>query len=189
MYNDEDLFTLEKISLLKILNLPLKDIVKVLSKVTIEQLLYAHKDSLHKKLKELQHSIKYTNTLLNIVHLEGDLNWEQLMPLVKNSQEQEHIDRTWDEYTTEDEQTKLKEILPKMEQDGPPIRKWMNLIRRIDGCLERGDTPDSKKGKLLRKTPLFCRMNYLMESQELGIKFFEIRKSPDKISRYESLSN
>lgn len=83
LYSNQDLLTLEKITLLKKLNLSLSDIEKVLSKITIEQLLLAHKEALQQKVEELNNSIKATNTILNIIHLEGDLNWEELLPLIQ----------------------------------------------------------------------------------------------------------
>lgn len=179
-YSEEDLYVLEKITLLKMLNLSLKDIGKILSKVTIEQLLYAHKKALLKKVEELDDSIKHTNTLLNIVQLEGDLKWEQIIPLVKNAQKREQKNKTWYEFITEEGQIKLQTILPKMEHDNSQIKKWMNIFRRIENCLERGQTPDSTEGQIIAEDILIISNELFAGNEELAQKFFEIRKSPDK---------
>ncbi|MEN2767923.1 MerR family transcriptional regulator [Ornithinibacillus xuwenensis] len=180
LYSDEDLLTLEKITMLKMLNLSLHDIEKILSKITIEQLLHAHQVSLEEKMEELTKSVHHTNTLLNLVHLEGDLAWEQLIPLVQQAQNGDRVSQDWNKYFNQQEQLVLKGKLPKMEQDGPEIRQWINIMRRIERCLERGDSPDSIEGQIIAEDTLILSDALFGGNEELGNKFFEIRKSPEK---------
>ncbi|MFD2043793.1 MerR family transcriptional regulator [Ornithinibacillus salinisoli] len=180
LYLETDLLTLEKITLLKTLNLSLKDIEKVLTKITIEQLLHAHKNSLEQKIEEWNTSVKHTTTLLNVFHAEGDLKWEQLIPLVRDAQNKENIDHHWDQYFDQEEKEMLKERLPKMEEDGPSIRQWININRRIELALEKGVTPDSEEGQLIAEDTMILSDQLFEGNEELGDKFFEIRKSPEK---------
>lgn len=179
-YNDEDLLTLQKITILKMLNLSLSDIGKILSKITIEQLLHAHKKSLRQKMEELNNSIKSTNTILNIIHMEGDLNWKQLIPLIIEAQKKNDTDMKWNEYFDQQEQITLKNKLPKMEMDNPQVRHWININRRIELCLKRGDTPDSLEAQIIAEDALELSKELFDGNEELGDKFFEIRKSPEK---------
>ncbi|MFD1851582.1 MerR family transcriptional regulator [Oceanobacillus bengalensis] len=180
LYNDEDLLTLQKITILKMLNLSLNDIGKILSKITIEQLLHAHKKSLQQKMEDLNNSIKSTNTILNIINMEGDLNWEQLIPLILEAQKKNDKDMKWNEYFDQQEQVTLKKKLPKMEIDNPQIRHWINIIKRIELCIERGDTPDSIEAQIIAEDTLELSNELFDGNEELEVKFFEIRKSPEK---------
>lgn len=180
LYSEEDLLLLKKITILKLLNLSLKDIGKILSKVTIEQLLYAHRYFLQEKIDEFQASVQHTNSLLNSVKLEGDLKWEQLIPLIQEFQSKENTDEQWGNYFSEQEKLTLKESLPKMEQDNPKVKKWINLGRRIDLCLKRRDNPESEEGQIIAEDTLMLSDELFAGNEELGEKFHQIRKSPEK---------
>lgn len=180
LYNDEDLLTLEKITLLKLLHLPLKDIEKILSKITIEQLLQTHKDSLEKKNADLTSSVKLTNTLMNVLRVEGNLNWEQLIPLVREAQNRGNVEQHWEEYFDEQEKETLKATLPKMEDDGLQVKQWINITRRVEICLEKGIPPESEEGKLIIEDALLLSQQMFAGNDELADKFFEIRKSKEK---------
>ncbi|MBE7680120.1 MerR family transcriptional regulator [Paenibacillus sp. P13VS] len=179
-YEDEDLLTLQKITILKMLNLSLSDIGKILSKITIEQLLHAHKKSLQQKREELNNSIKSTNTILNIIHMEGNLNWKQLIPLILAEQKKIDTDMKWNEYFDQQEQVILREKLPNMVTDNPKVRHWININRRVELCLKRGDTPDSIEAQIIAEEALELSKELFDGNEELGDKFFEIRKSPEK---------
>lgn len=181
LYNNEDLLTLEKITILKKLNLSLKDIEKVLSKVTIKKLLEAHRESLYQKREELNRSIEDTNRLLNIVDIEGQLNWKQLIHLIKNAEIHDHkVGRNWADYFEEHEQLTLRERLPKMESDDIHVRKWINVCKRVELCIARGDTPDSEEGQIIAEDAEILSTELFSGNAELANKFFEIRKSPEK---------
>lgn len=180
LYSDEDLLKLEKITLFKLLNLPLKDIEKALSKISLDQLLHAHKKSLEKKVDELTSSIKLTNTLLNVLLVEGDLNWEQLIPLVQEAQNRENIEHHWNEYFDPREKETLKETLPKMEEDGLQVKQWININRRVELCLKKGISPESEEGQIIIEDALMLSEQLFEGDEELAEKFFEIRKSEEK---------
>jgi len=180
LYNDEDLLSLEKITILKMLNLSLRDIGKILSKITIGQLLLAHKKSLLQKQEELQTSITHTTTLLNILHLEGDLKWDQLISLIQEAKNKKHTSENWSAYFNQQEQSILEKRLPKLEQDGPQIRQWINITRRIERCIERGDTPESVDGQIIAEDLLLLSNELFEGNEDLSNKFFEIRKSEEK---------
>lgn len=179
-YSNEDIVTLEKITILKMLHLPLKEIEKVLKTMTTEQILQAHRESLFQKKAELEQSIKHTNTLLNVVHLEGDVNWEELLPLIKEAQNKENTEEKWHEYFDQQEKDILKEKLPKMEEDSPKLKQWMNIIRRIELCLEKGYVPESEEGQIIAEDAYYLSDELFGDNEGLGDKFFEIRKSKEK---------
>ncbi|MFP7732470.1 MerR family transcriptional regulator [Priestia aryabhattai] len=83
-YSETDLITLEKITLLKNLAVPLKDIKLILHQVSIDELLAIHQNKLQQKALEIQQTLEHTHTLRNSIKIEGELNWEQLLPLVHN---------------------------------------------------------------------------------------------------------
>lgn len=180
LYSDKDLVILKKITILKMLKLSLNNISKIISKVTIEQLLYAHRDFLQQKIVELQASVKHTNSLLNSVKLEGDLKWEQLIPLIQEVQTKESGSEEWNNYFTEQEELALRDSLPKMNQDNPQVKQWINLARRIELCLERGDNIDSEEGQIIAEDASLLSDELFAGNEELGEKFYQIRKSPEK---------
>ena len=83
-YSETDLITLEKITLLKNLAVPLRDIELILHQVSIDELLAIHQQKLQQKASEIQRALEHTHTLLNSIKIEGELNWKQLLPLVQN---------------------------------------------------------------------------------------------------------
>lgn len=178
-YSDEDLLILKKITILKMLNLSLNNIEKILSKITMEKLLCIHRDYLQQKVEEFRASVKHTNSLLNSIKLEGDLKWEQLIPLIQEVQTKGSADEKWNKYFDHQEQMTLKENLPKLEQDSPQVRRWINLTRRIELCLKRGDKPKSEEGQIIAEDTLFLSDELFEGNEELGDKFFQIRKSPE----------
>ncbi|GGA72714.1 MerR family transcriptional regulator [Ornithinibacillus halotolerans] len=178
LYSNSDLINLEKITILKMLNLSLRDIKKVLSQITTEQLLRAHLQSLEQQKEELESSINNTNTLINFVHLEGELKWEQLMSLIDEAKNRKVTD--WNKYFNEEEETRLKEQLPKMDNNNNQIRKWINIIRRVENCLERNMHPSSKEAQILAEDVLILSEELFGGDQGLAEKFYEIRKSQEK---------
>lgn len=179
-YNDADVLKIEKVTILKSLQLPLKDIKKVLSQLTIEQLLSIHKQSLRQNIAELEQAVLHTNTLLNILKVEGDLQWEHLIPLVRKERSDEKEKGNWNKFFDEEEQTILQEQLPKLEQDDKLINKWMNLLKRIDLCVAKNIGPESEEGKLIASDVLLLTDEMFAGNRELEEKFWRVRKSADK---------
>jgi MerR family transcriptional regulator, thiopeptide resistance regulator len=179
-YNNDDILHVEKITILKNLQLPLQEIKELLSSITTEQLLLAHKKSLHEKMKELETSISHTNELLNISKIEGKLDWEQLIPLVRNEIEEKEKAKSWSDYFNETEQEVLSEQLPKMEQDDKQTKKWINLIRRIELCLEKNTSPTSVEGQIIAEDVTILSDEMFGGDKELEEKFWKVRRSEDK---------
>lgn len=179
-YNDVDILNIEKIILLKTLNLPLHSIKKVLSEITIEQILNAQINSLKKKIKTLESSLSHSHALLNILKVEGDLKWEQLIPLTKNEKNDEDKKKKLDQYFDEEEQMIIQTHLPKMEHNDQQISKWIHLIRRVEICLERNTYPDSEEGQIIAADALILSKEVFGANQELEEKFWNIRKSSEE---------
>ncbi|MEK4486248.1 MerR family transcriptional regulator [Psychrobacillus sp. FSL H8-0484] len=175
-YNDHDILTLEKITILKTLNLSLEDIKKVMTEVTIEQILTANRRLLKEKMTDLEKSVLHTNTLLNILKIEEELDWEQLIPLVRKDKEEKQ--NSWDTYFTEEEQEMVKAKLPKMERDDKQIKKWINLIKRIEICLEREIDSSSEEAQILAEDTIILTDEIFGGNRELEEKFWNVRKSP-----------
>lgn len=180
LYSDSDLLILQKITILKMLNLSLHDIKKILSKITIKQLLQAHRESLELQINELSESIKNTNTIISIVHLEGEINWEQLIPLIQEAKNREKPNQNWSKYFDEQEEDTLKATLPKMEEGGPEIKKWINVTRRLDLCIQKGVLPESEEAQIIAEDVLILSDELFRGDKELANKFYEIRKSEEK---------
>lgn len=164
----------KKLPILKKLDLPLKNIEKVLSKVTIEQLLNVHRSSLKQKIEDLEAAALHTNTLLNILKMEGALNWEQLIPLIKREKKKE-----WDHFFNEKEQAILFTRLPKLEDDERQINKWINLMRRIEICLEKKESPSSEEGQIIAADVLVLTDETFGGDRALQEKFWNVRRSAE----------
>ncbi|GGE61052.1 MerR family transcriptional regulator [Priestia taiwanensis] len=179
-YTNEDILHIEKITILKNLQLPLSEIQELLNNITTEQLLLAHKKSLHEKKEQLELSLAHTNELLNISKIEGQVNWEHLIPLVRNELQHKEEAECWSDYFSNEEQKALATKLPKMEQDDSTIKKWMNIIRRIELCLHKNITPFSLEGQIIAEDVVILSDEMFGGDKELEQKFWEVRKSENK---------
>lgn len=177
LYSEEDLLSLEKIALLKAASLPLKDIQQIVERVSIAGILKMHRERLNVDMQQLQKSIDHTNTLLNIVQLEGMLKWEELVPLFQQHKKYSKED-VWKEIFTEEERTTLTASLPKLEQDADNIVKWINLIKQIELCLTEGKSPNSPEGKIIAED-IRILSSITFANEDLADKFWEVRKSED----------
>lgn len=175
LYSEENLLVLEKITLLKAASLPLKDIQQIVERVSIADVLKMHRERLNVDMQQLQKSIEHTNTLLNIVKLEGTLRWEEIVPLYQQHQTFSKED-VWKEIFTEEERTTLTSTLPKLEQDPDDISKWINLMKRIEICLAEGKSPNSPEGKIIAED-IHILSSTAFANGDLADKFWEVRKS------------
>lgn len=177
-YSEEDVVTLEKISLLKSLHLPLNEIQDILAQVTMEDLLQAHKRSLTQQMQEIEASLAHTNTLLNMIRLEGGvLSWEQLLTLVKQANSGDKKKLAWGHYFTEEEQMELRDHLPAMQQDDPLIKKWIEVIARIENRIAQGINPSSDEAIVIAEDVILLSEETFGGNRQLEEKFWEIRKS------------
>lgn len=177
-YSPENLLTLEKITLLKTTSLHLTDIQNILKESNIHSILSLHKKILEKEIQQLQQSVSHTTTLLNILYLEGNLDWEQLLPLVKKDttidQEKKEIVT---QFFNQDEQVRLKEMLPKLEDDHITSEKWIRLMKRIILCAEKKLPPNSEEAQLLAADIQLLTEETFNGDRQLADKFWEARKS------------
>ncbi|WFT74418.1 MerR family transcriptional regulator [Halobacillus naozhouensis] len=156
--------------------MPLNDISKIINKISIEQILILHKETLEQKVRQVQESLNHTNTIQNIIRLEGDLHWERLLPIVHLSeQETEQKSHAWTSLFNEEEQSVLRERLPKMEEQETQL--WINIIKRIELCLKNNIKADSEEAKLLAEDVLLLSNVLFQGDEALAEKFWRVRKS------------
>ncbi|QUG43386.1 MerR family transcriptional regulator [Psychrobacillus sp. INOP01] len=175
LYSEEDLLLLEKITLLKAASLPLKDIKQIIERVSIADILKIHQERLKADMQQLQKSLEHTNTLLNIMKLEGTLRWEELVPLFQQHQTYNKED-VWKEIFSNEERATLTTSLPKLEEDSDTIVKWINLMKRIELCLAEGKSPNSPEGKIIAED-IHILSSTTFANEDLADKFWEVRKS------------
>ncbi|MHA6260113.1 MerR family transcriptional regulator [Sporosarcina sp. CAU 1771] len=173
LYSEDDIFTLEKVLLLKTLSLSLEDSKKILQEQTLTSILHAHRTSLTEELQALNKSIQHTTSLIHSIELEGELKWQDVLALVVQSKSE----RDWATYFTEEEQHLLEKQLPSLENEDTSTRKWMNLIKRIELCIERGASPQSEEAQLIMDDMNMLSDETFQGDRQLMDKFWEVRKS------------
>ncbi len=178
LYTEDDVFQLEKVGLLKKLKLPLKEIQHVLHHMTTLQVLELHHQALQEKLQNLQSSINQTNQLRNSIEVEGGIDWELLLPLIR-SHDSENRKEVWSEFFQQDEQDLLEETMPKMNEDHALTKKWIQIIKRIELCLEEEKSPESKEAQLLAEDTVILSDEMFQGNKELEKKFWEARTSQE----------
>ncbi len=178
LYTEEDLFQLEKVCILKRLKLPLKDIQHVLYHMTTKEVLQLHQKSLQQDIRELQSSLKQTNQLQNSIEIEGELNWELLLPLIK-SHNTEHKKKGWESVFQIEELELLQETMPKMEKDSPLTKKWIQIVKRVELCLDTGKSPRSMEAQLLVEDINILSDEMFQGNKELEEKFWTARSSKE----------
>ncbi|KGX91114.1 MerR family transcriptional regulator [Pontibacillus halophilus JSM 076056 = DSM 19796] len=182
LYSEEDLFQLQKVSLLKSLSLPLHEIKQMLTDLSIAEILTMHVQNLEQQSVALQTSIQHTHTLKHILELEGQLKWDKLLPLSLKTEEQREKQReAWLDVMNEGQVEQLEEDLPKLSEK--ETKKWVNLIRRVQWCLNQGYGPTSELGELIADDLLLLSEETFGGDAELMGQFWDIRKSPDQSER------
>lgn len=174
-YSDAEILDLEKILLLKSLDLSLEDSRKVLSEQSLSAVLTAHKALLAEEMERLQLSMDHTQSLLNVLDLEGALHWEDLIELVAKSKK----DKDWNRYFSEAQQDQLKQALPKLENSDVSTKKWINLIKRIELCLASGVSPESVEVQLIVEDMDILSAETFGNDLQLADDFWEVRKSAE----------
>jgi DNA-binding transcriptional MerR regulator len=175
LYSAEDCLILQKVILLKSLALPLEEINRIIKDLSTESILMVHKSYLEEQVSNIQKSIAHTNSLLNILTLEGTINWEDLISLIVPPQQ----NRTWSSFFSADEQEKLRESLPKLEMDNPSIKRWINLVRRIELCIQDNISPDSEYARLIIEDIEILSEETFQGDQNLMNKFWKVRRSQE----------
>lgn len=174
-YSEEDLFTLEKITLLKSLMLPLEDIQSLLDKLSYRDILIAHHNHLQEQLSLLQNSISNTNSLINMIDLEGSLSWERVSHLVQVSQ---GGSKKWMDYFQEEERMFLKQMLPNLGSNDQMTQQYVSLLRKIEWCIKHGIQPESETGMQIAVELMEISSETFGGDEDLMNKFWEVRKKP-----------
>lgn len=174
-YSKEDILKLQKIILLKSLNLSLEDSRNVLAEQSMSAILLAHRSLLSEEMEHLTNSLKHTQSLLNLLDLKATLHWEDLISLVAN----EEKEKDWNQYFSVEQQSYLKSQLPKLENGDRTTKKWINIIKRIELCLENGVSPISLEGQLILEDVDILSEETFGNDPELVEAFWKVRKSPE----------
>ncbi|HIW33555.1 MAG TPA: MerR family transcriptional regulator [Candidatus Paenibacillus intestinavium] len=177
-YSEEDLFTLEKITLLKSLSLSLENIQSVLAlNFSYREILVAHYNHLQVQLADLQQCIANTTSLINIADLEGELSWEHVSHLVARSKARE---ARWTDYFSKDENILFEKTLPSMEQNSLQTQQYIRLMKQIEKYIVLGISPKSKEGQAIAEELIMMSDETFDGDQQLIEKFWEIRKKPSE---------
>ncbi|RIW32543.1 MerR family transcriptional regulator [Bacillus salacetis] len=174
-YSEEDLFTLEKIIILKSLSLPLEDIRTILDKLSYKQILISHYNYLQEQQAALQTSISKTASLINMIDLEETLSWERVSELVKNSEESS---KKWIDYFQEDEKAFLQKAIPNLSHNDDSTQQYMTLLRQIEWCIKHDIKPESDQGAEIAAKLIELTDASFEGDTELMDKFWEVRKLP-----------
>ncbi|SMG21814.1 MerR family transcriptional regulator [Paenibacillus aquistagni] len=176
-YSEEDLITLEKITLLKSLSLPLEDIQQLLDKLSYKHILIAHYNHLQQQLAALETSIANTTSLINMIDLEGTISWERVSHLV---QQAKTTTSSWMDYFEDDEQQLLQQILPRLNHHDKATQKYVSLLRQIEWCIEHSIAPESEEGARIANELIALSDETFKGDEELMNKFWEVRKRPSE---------
>ncbi|MFD1032526.1 MerR family transcriptional regulator [Metaplanococcus flavidus] len=174
-YSKEDILNLQKILLFKSLNLSLEDSRSILAEQSMSAILLAHQALLSEEVERLAGSLKHTQSLLNLLDLQGNLQWEDLISLVANAKKEQD----WNQYFSAEQQTILANRLPKLESGDTTTKKWINIIKRIELCLEKEISPTSPEGQLILEDVDILSEETFGNNPELADAFWEVRKSPE----------
>ncbi len=178
-YSEEDLFTLEKITLLKSLSLPLEDIQSVMDKLSFRHILIAHYNHLQEQLTSLQSSIANTTSLINMIDLEGTLAWDRVSHLVQNVHPHS---KQWIDYFKDDESAFLQKALPNLNSNDQASQQYASLLRRIEWCIEQSLSPESEEGYSIACELIKLSDETFHGDEQLMEKFWEVRKLPSEES-------
>ncbi|MBN6888701.1 DNA-binding transcriptional MerR regulator [Cytobacillus horneckiae] len=187
-YSSDDMLLLQKIQLLKSTSMSLEHIGKIVKLTSTEKTLNVHKKKLEIELNRLQQSLNHTNTLLNILKLEGKIEWEQLLPLL--NEDLQHDKKQKKEALMEvlfsaEEQTVIETQLPKLESNHSLTTLWINIIERVSLCLENQTAPESREGQLIAFDIMILSKEMFSGNAELANKFWEVRKSQQASSELQ----
>ncbi|WIV17840.1 MerR family transcriptional regulator [Paenibacillus polygoni] len=174
-YSEGDLFTLEKITLLKSLSLPLADIQNVINKLSFRHILVAHHNYLQEQLTSLQSSISNTASIINMIDLEGTLSWDQVSHLAHNVQP---ISKQWVNYFNDDESEFLQSALPNLSSNNETTQQYISLLRRIERCIQQSIPPESDEGYDIACELINLSHETFNGDEKLMEKFWEVRKLP-----------
>lgn len=174
-YSEEDLLKLEKILILKSLNMPLDDIQQLLDKLTYKQILIAHYNHLQNQLSQLQSSISNTGALINLVTLDESLSWDRVTELIQLSK---NSASKWMDYFTLEEQHYFKNHLPSINENIPLIEQYIAILKKIESYIALNVSPESTEGQEIALKLIELSKETFQGDKDLENKFWEVRKLP-----------
>lgn len=174
-YSEDDLFTLEKIIILKSLSLPLDNIRDILDELSYRQILVSHYNYLQEELSKLQASISNTTSLIHMIDLEESFSWEHVSRLVRNS---DNSSKKWIDYFQEDERNFLQEIIPNLSNNDEITQQYIAVLQRIEWCIKYDRKPESDEGLEVALKLIELTNENFQGDTELMEKYWEIRKLP-----------
>lgn len=174
-YSEEDLFTLEKIMILKSLSLPLKSIREVIEKLSYKQILKSHANYLQEQLEELQKSISQTASLINMIEFDDQLSWERVVEVVNKT---EKSPGKWLDYFEQEDQQTLKESLPSLSKKDLILEQSMAVLRQIEQCIKKSIPPESDAGVDIARALNKLSSDIFDGNEQLMEEFWNVRKLP-----------
>lgn len=174
-YSEEDLLKLEKILILKSLNMPLDDIQRLLETLTYKQILVAHYNHLQSQLSQLQASISSTGTLINLVNLDESISWDRVTELIQLS---ENVPSKWMDYFTSEEQHYFKNHLPNISDNNTLTEQYIAILKKVESYVALNLAPESTEGQEIALTLIALSKETFQGDEDLENKFWEIRKLP-----------
>lgn len=175
MYSEDDLFTLEKIMILKSLSLPLKSIREVIEKMSYEQILKTHYTYLQEQLEELQTNIGYTSSLINMIEFDEELSWEKVVEVVHKT---EKSSGKWLDYFENEDQQTLQKSIPSLSHKDAMLEQSMNVLRQMEQCIQDGIPPESDEGIDIARALHKLSSDIFDGNEHLMDQFWKVRKLP-----------
>lgn len=175
LYTEEDLFTLEKIIILKSLSLPLKKIRQVMEEFTYKEILESHYNFLQEERVRLEENIAHTATLIHMAQIDETLSWESVLEIVRNS---EKSPNKWIDYFTKEDQSFLQEKLPNISNNDQITQQFITILNTINQCIKKGIAPESEEGVQVISELLTLSEGLFAGNEQLAEEFWEIRKLP-----------
>ncbi|WP_019244211.1 MULTISPECIES: MerR family transcriptional regulator [Bacillus] len=174
-YSEDDLFTLEKIIILKSLSLPLEKIRDLLDRLSYKQILISHYNYLQDQLSILQNSLSHTTSLINMIDIDESLPWERVSQLVKMPQKDS---KKWIDYFHDDEKSFLQEVIPNLSNNDRTTQQYISLLKRIEWCVKHNILPESNEGYQIACELIELTNETFQGNTQLMDKFWEVRKQP-----------
>ncbi|WP_096271164.1 MerR family transcriptional regulator [Paucisalibacillus globulus] len=174
-YSEEDLFTLEKIIILKSLSLPLENIRIILDKLSYKQILISHYNYLQEQHSKLETSILNTASLINMIDLEDTLSWESVSKLAKRPKDES---KKWLDYFQEEEKNILLSTIPNISNNDETTQQYISLLRKIEWCIKHKISPESEEGSQIGTSLIEITNSHFQGDSDLMEKFWEVRKLP-----------
>lgn len=174
-YSEKDLFTLEKIMILKSLSLPLESIRDVMEQLSYKQILKSHYNFLQDQLMELQKSMSHTASLINMADFDEQLSWERVVEVVNKTQKSPG---KWLDYFEDEDQQILQGNIPNLSHKDLMLEQSMSVLRQMEQCIQHGIPPESDAGVDIARALEKLSSDIFDGNEQLMEEFWNVRKLP-----------